>query len=168
MKLLYLGLKIFSATGGIEQVNRNWLYALSHLADKGKLRFKAISLYDQTSDDRYVQPLNFNGFNKNPFLFGLSTIWNSFSSNVIVISHLNLSLFALIAKLVNPRLKIIVQLHGIEAWANLSGVQERLLNQANKILAVSEFTRNIVLNKYPKLKDKIIVFNNGTSQGLKG
>ena len=160
MKLLYLGLKIFSATGGIEQVNRNWLYALSHLADKGKLRFKAISLYDQTSDDRYVQPLNFNGFNKNPFLFGLSTIWNSFSSNVIVISHLNLSLFALIAKLFNPRLKIIVQLHGIEAWANLSGVQERLLNQANKILAVSEFTRNIVLNKYPKLKDKIIVFNN--------
>ena len=51
-------------------------------------------------------------------------------------------------------------MHGIEAWANLSGVQERLLNQANKILAVSEFTRNIVLNKYPKLQDKIIVFNN--------
>ncbi len=160
MKLLYLGLKIFSATGGIEQVNKNWLFALSNLADKGKLSFKAISLYDQASDDRYVHPLNFNGFNNNPFLFGLSTIWNSFSSNVIVISHLNLSLFALIAKLVNPRLKIIVQLHGIEAWANLSGVQERLLNQANKILAVSEFTRNMVLSKYPKLRDKIIVFNN--------
>lgn len=160
MKLLYLGLKIFSATGGIEQVNKNWLFALSSLADKEKLRFMAMSLYDDDSDGRYVHNLNFRGFKNNPFLFGLSTIWNSFSSNVIVISHLNLSLFALIAKLLNPSLKIIVQLHGIEAWANLSGVQERLLNQAHKILTVSKFTRDIVLNKYAKLENKIIVFNN--------
>jgi glycosyltransferase involved in cell wall biosynthesis len=160
MKLLYLGLKVFSATGGIEQVNKNWLFALSSLADKGKLKFMAMSLYDDNSNGRYVHNLNFRGFKNNPFLFGLSVIWNSFSSNVMVISHLNLSLFALIAKLLNPRLTIILQLHGIEAWANLSGVQERLLNQSYKILAVSKFTRNTVLNKYPKLENKIIVFNN--------
>jgi phosphatidylinositol alpha-1,6-mannosyltransferase len=160
MRVLYLSLKIFSATGGIEQVNKNWLFALNNLGDIGKLSFKAISLYDNVSDDRYINRLNFKGYNSNPFQFILSTVWNSFSSKVLVISHLNLSLFALIAKLFNPRLKIIVQLHGIEAWVNLSGLQERLLNQAHQILAVSEFTRNTVLNKYPKLKDKIIVFNN--------
>lgn len=160
MKVLYLGLKIFSATGGIEQVNKNWLFALSNLSDKERLQFKAFSLYDDACDKRYVQPLNFKGFNKNYFLFVLSVIWNSFNSNVIVISHLNLSLFALLAKLFNPRLKIIVQLHGIEAWANISGVQERLLNQAQQILTVSNYTKKIITEKYPTLKDKTIVFNN--------
>lgn len=160
MKLLYLGLKIFSATGGIEQVNKNWLFALNNLSDKGKLQFKAFSLYDNSSDNRYVHPLNFKGFNKNYLFFILSVIWNSFSSNILVISHLNLSLFALIAKLFNPRLKIVVQLHGIEAWANISGVQERLLSQAHQILAVSEYTSKVILSKYPTLEHKIIVFNN--------
>lgn len=159
MKVLFLGLKIFS-TGGIEQVGKNWLYALSSITNKNKCTFQAISLYDSENENRYIEPQKIIVCKGNKYKFGLVAIWKAITSDVVIIPHLNLSLFVLIAKLINPKIKIYVQLHGIEAWANLSGVQERMLNQAEGILSVSQFTMNNVLDRYPNLKSKSRVLSN--------
>ncbi len=160
MNILFLGLKIFGATGGIEQVNRNWLFALTSLHKKHNYKWKSISMYDNSIDTKYVDVNHFDYCKGNRWIFGFKSIWAAINANVVIISHLNLSLFVLIAKLVNPRLKIVVQLHGIEAWANLSGVQERLLFYADKILAVSKFTKESIVNRYPDLSEKLLVLHN--------
>ncbi len=160
MKLSYLALKIFSAKGGIEQVNKNWLFALNEISKKEKLTYKVYSMYDENFDKRYISKNNFNAFQKNKILFAIKSIWNCIISDVVVLSHLNLSVFALIAKLINPKLKIVIQLHGIESWRELSGIQELLLEKSYQILAVSNYTATVIKNTYPKHQQKIKVFNN--------
>lgn len=160
MKITYLALKIFSAKGGIEQVNKNWLFALKEISKTRNISYKVCSMYDKSYDERYINKNQFNSFNGNKLLFALKTIWHSVNANYVVLSHLNLSIVALIAKLLNPKLKIIIQLHGIEAWRELSGVQELLLEKADTILAVSSYTANIINNRYPKHQHKTKVFHN--------
>ncbi len=160
MKINYFALKIFSAKGGIEQVNKNWLSALRDIASKGKLSYRVFSMYDDNYDERYIEKQLFNGCKSNKVLFALTSIWSSIFADVIVLSHLNLSLFALIAKLVNPKLNIIIQLHGIESWRELSGTQELLLEKSDQILAVSNYTASVIRNRYPKHQHKVIVFHN--------
>jgi|GEM_PF-1540131 len=158
-RVLFLGLKIF-AVGGIEQVNKNWLYAFSKLSKEKSFMFKALSVYDEGIDYRYVDEQLIEVYKSNRWLFGLKAIWNAIRSDVVVISHLNLSLFVSIAKLISPRTKLFVQVHGIEAWRELSGVQEKLLLQAHSILAVSDFTKQSLISRYPNLESKTIVLPN--------
>lgn len=158
-RVLFLGLKIFSV-GGIEQVNKNWLYAFSKLSKEKSVSFKALSIYDDNIDKRYVDENTIEVCNSNKWLFGLKAIWNAIRSDVVIISHLNLSLFVSIAKLISPRTKLFVQVHGIEAWRELSGIQEKLLFQAHSILAVSDFTKQSLISRYPSLESKTIVLPN--------
>lgn len=158
-RVLFLGLKIFSV-GGIEQVNKNWLYAFSRLSKEKKFAFKALSIYDDEIDNRYIDEKSIEVCKSNRWIFGLKAIWNALRSDIVVISHLNLSLFVSIAKLISPRTKLFVQVHGIEAWRELSGVQEKLLFQAHSILAVSDFTKQSLISRYPSLEGKTIVLPN--------
>ncbi len=160
MRLSYLALKIFSAKGGIEQVNKNWLFALHQISKNEKFSYKVYSMYDDKHEEQYIRERLFNAFHKNKFLFTVKSIWGSINSDIVIVSHLNLAVFALIAKLMNPRIKIIIQLHGIESWRVLTGTQELLLEKADHILAVSKYTANIMTAKYPKHQQKIKVFNN--------
>jgi glycosyltransferase involved in cell wall biosynthesis len=51
--------------------------------------------------------------------------------------------------------------HGIEIWGDLSGIQKRVLNNADRIIAVSNFTKAEVAKKHNIPSDKIVVCNNG-------
>jgi len=148
------------SVGGIEQVCKNWLYALSSLEQKRAIRFRSISMYDEMIDERYIQKNKIEVCKSNRWAFGLKAIWNAVRSDVVIIPHLNLSLFVLVAKLISPKTRVYVQVHGIEAWAELSGLQERLLLQADGVLAVSKFTKDVLLRKYPELDSKIIILPN--------
>lgn len=159
MKVLFLGLKIFS-TGGIEQVCKNWLFALSSLHQQKKIKFSSISMYDNRIDEKYIAKDLIITTEGNRWKFGLKAIWKSIWADVVIIPHLNLSIFVLVSKYINPKLKVIIQLHGIEAWANLSGVQERMLLQADSILAVSNFTLKNIVERYPQLQTKARVLSN--------
>ncbi|MCO5287723.1 MAG: hypothetical protein M9898_15045 [Chitinophagaceae bacterium] len=65
-----------------------------------------------------------------------------YPSRVVVISHINLALPALIIKSIAPRTRIIVLAHGIEVWDKLEGIKKKLLEKADRVVAVSNFTRN--------------------------
>lgn len=158
-KVLFLGLKIFS-TGGIEQVCKNWLHALTILEQKKKITFRALSMHDENIDKHYISNSKIELFSSGKWKFGFKAILTAVQSDIVIIPHLHLSLFVLIAKLINPKLKIYTQVHGIEVWGNLSGVQERMLLQSERILAVSSFTRDSIVNRYPELSNKVIVLPN--------
>lgn len=160
MKVVLLTLKTFSSNGGIEQVSRNWLYALSRISANSKFKFKGISMYDDFVLPEYIDENRYDVCSGNRVLFAFKSIFNCINADYVVLTHLNLSLFALIAKLINPRLKIVIQLHGIEAWKKLSGVKELALMQSNKILAVSGHTKKIVDKHYPLVQNKTLVLPN--------
>jgi len=64
--------------------------------------------------------------------------------DLIVIGHISLSPLALLAK---PPAKVSVIAYGIEAWRSLTFAQRKALRRADRILAISEYTRSELLKR---------------------
>ena len=115
-KILFLTLHTFSLTGGIEKVNRAIVKALADL----KKDYQLLSMYDGAVDERYTTAKTFKGFKGNRIAFALSTFSRSINANVVIVSHINLLIFAWLIKKLKPRTRIILMAHGIEVWADLA------------------------------------------------
>lgn len=158
MKIQYLALTIFSVRGGIEQVSKNWLYTLNRFFNNDIVN--VTSLYDYSSDAKYIDADKFKGYSGNKIQFIINSVLCGIKSDVNIFSHIHLSIIALSIRLFNRKTKIVFQLHGIEVWRELSFIQKFSLRISDQIICVSEYTKNVVLNKYPELSNKTIVLNN--------
>lgn len=158
MRIQYLALTIFSVRGGIEQVSKNWLYALNRFFKSDKLKVSA--LYDNSSDVKYIDDDKFKAYSGNKIQFIIKSVLYGIKSDVNIFSHIHLSIIAVLIRLLNRKTKIIFQLHGIEVWRDLSYIQKLALRITDQIICVSDYTKSVVLNKYSDLSDKIIVLNN--------
>ncbi|RZK22945.1 MAG: hypothetical protein EOO43_09035, partial [Flavobacterium sp.] len=163
--MILITLKIFSLTGGIEKVSRSLAKALLDLQKIHKNKndnLKVISLCDKTIqvNELYCEKQDFKGFNGNKILFGLIAPIIALRSNVIILSHINLLLIAVIVKLFSPKKRIILLAHGIEVWRNLSGWKKRFIRKNVEIWAVSRHTADILINKHKISSQNITVLNN--------
>ena len=59
INVLFLTLKTFSHTGGIEKVNRILMKAGTDLQTEHQIKFNALSLYDTEPDERYIKKRRF-------------------------------------------------------------------------------------------------------------
>jgi phosphatidylinositol alpha-1,6-mannosyltransferase len=157
-KIVLLTLKTFSAMGGIERVNRVLMKTCSDVIPQAERYFSASSLYDDQADEHYMKGA-FRGFKGNRIGFMLNSLYHSFFADTIILTHINLSFPGLLIKLLNPRCKIILMVHGIEVWRRLSGIQEALLKKADVIIAVSHYTRQRLLELHTLDEKKIRVLN---------
>lgn len=158
MKIHYVALTIFSARGGIEQVSKNWLYTLNNFSDTDTI--KVSSLYDSSYDSKYIEEKKFNAFSASKIKFIIKSILTGINSDVNIFSHIHLSIIAVLIRIFNPKTKIIFQLHGIEVWRELTYIQKLALKISDQLICVSDYTKNVVLNKFPELSKKTIVLNN--------
>lgn len=140
--LLYLYLKAHTGTGGIEQVTRNVLHALDA---------PALSPYE--------------GPGKGAFRF-LFTLLRQRTQSVLA-AHINLAPAVFLLALLHPRLRIVLQAHGIEVWQPLRGWKRWLLRRADRILAVSEYTRRQIMERHGIPGDKIVVLPNSLPPGYR-
>ena len=150
MKVFFLYLKAFSFTGGIEKFNRSFLKALHELSVDGFIDADASSSYDTVTDEKYFPRNRFTGFGGRRKAFVFSSVLKCFKYDAVVIGHINLAVVACIMKKIRPSLRLVVVTHGIEVWKTQSGYKKKLLEQADIILSVSQFT-----------KEKILEFNPG-------
>jgi glycosyltransferase involved in cell wall biosynthesis len=171
-KVLHLSLATFSLTGGIEKVNRVCLKALVDLQTErhfGEVR--GYCLHDLKTvhvdlkgatipPESYISAAQFKGFGKNRLQFMLQSIWACLTSDIIVISHINLAPMLLLGKFLNPKAKFILYAHGIEIWCQLGKIKKLALLKADKVLAVSNFTKHQIELKHYIGKGKIEVLNN--------
>ena len=113
-KVLFLTLRTFSITGGIEKVCRVLTRTLYDLSVKDLITPRAFSMYDRTADRdaKYILKEQFKGFNGNRIGFSLAAITEGIRSNVVILSHINLLFFALLIKRLSPKTKIILFVHG--------------------------------------------------------
>lgn len=154
---VFIYLSAFKQIGGIETVNRSIMYCLNR---SYSIPSYCIGLHDKLCDQRYLPPYYFKGFSGKRIQFLFYLIRNSRSWNKVIAGHINLAPAIYLMKKLNPSLEIIVIAHGIEVWDKQKKFNKWLLNKANKIISVSEYTKHQLNNNSGITNEKIDVFHN--------
>ncbi|MCW3090850.1 MAG: glycosyltransferase family 4 protein [Ferruginibacter sp.] len=162
-RTLFLTLRIFSATGGIEKVSRVAGKALQDIAnnDKGS-SLKVFSMYDQQGDieERYFGAGIFRGFRKQKAKFVYAAIREGIGCKQVILSHSNLLLAGWLIKMFSPKTRLILLAHGIEVWSPFSMFKNKMLKNCDLVLAVSSFTKARMMAVHGLEAEKIIILNN--------
>ena len=153
-KILFTYLVAFGKTGGLEKVNRTILKCLSSFNNQN-INIEAWSLYDENIDSKYFPLADFKGFGKSKIKYVFELILNHRRWEKVLVGHINLAFVIRIIKFLNPKLKIILIVHGIEVWDILKSNKLWLLENADRVISVSDFTKNIILNQ-SNVKEKNI------------
>ena len=158
--VLFLSLKSFCQTGGIEKVNRILMKVGTDLRKEHLIRFNAIDCYDNLPAPEYISPNRFKGFRGNILHFIWSASLKGSKCDSVILGHINLAWVGIIIKTLSPKTKIYVLAHGIEVWRKLKYNKRYLLHKADFILPVSTYTRDILIKKHGVNPLKCIVLNN--------
>lgn len=161
--ILFLTLRIFSATGGIEKVCKVVCLALHELTkNDGVNRLKVLSMYDcqDEVEEKYLPGSCFEGFKKKKLRFVFNAVQQGVKADIVLLSHINLLSIGYLIKSVSPKTKIVLFTHGIEVWGTLSAPRKKMLATCTKILAVSRFTRDSLIQQQDLLAGKIEILNN--------
>jgi phosphatidylinositol alpha-1,6-mannosyltransferase len=161
-KILLFTLQSFSTTGGIQKMTRTLAHSLNHIAVNDKWDFDMYSAYDTNQDlmPQYLPPEKFRGFNANRSSFVIQAIKKGINADVVILTHINLALVGLIIKKINPKTKVWLIAHGIEVWRPLSFFQNAFLKHCDKVVSVSNFTKQQMMSRHDISEDKCAILNN--------
>ncbi|CAH0166441.1 GDP-mannose-dependent alpha-(1-6)-phosphatidylinositol monomannoside mannosyltransferase [Pedobacter sp. Bi27] len=162
VKVLFLTLKTFSLTGGIEKVCRTLCRVLYDLSEDELVQSTVYSMYDKNTDrdSRYLSKSQFRGFAGRKEHFVVQSFLCGLKADVILLSHIHLINIVFFIKRIHPNKKIYLLAHGIEVWKKLSDSKLKMLNQLDKIICVSKFTADKIMEMHQIPADRIEVLNN--------
>lgn len=166
---MLLTLQTFSSTGGIQKMTRTLAFSLNQVCNEKQWAFKTFSAYDADDDlmTQYIPAENFKGFKIKRASFVLNTLKEAKRTDIIILSHINLAIVGLLIKMINPKCKIWLIAHGIEVWRQLSAVQRKIVNKSDKIICVSEFTKQQMIKQHQTDAEKCVVLNNAIDPFMK-
>ena len=121
------------------------------------------SMYDQQEDafnNPYFPSENFRGFGINKPRFIKETVQAAFKYDQVILSHINLLPVGWLIRKLSPGTKLILLAHGIEIWYPLNRYKKRMLRVCDKVIAVSNYTRDQVSEVHGVPGSKISVLNN--------
>ncbi|WP_337871789.1 glycosyltransferase family 4 protein [Ignavibacterium sp.] len=160
MNIYFLLLSAFKYTGGLEKFNRAFMKALDEISLEQNFELLVKSSHDELPHERYIPKKKFEGFGGSKIKFAMHCLVEAHRIDIAFIGHINLAPVAVLLKLLNPKIKLILIGHGIEIWDKQILIKKILLKWAYKILAVSNFTKNQIVSKNKVDRDKIIIFPN--------
>ncbi len=160
-EVLFLTLKVFSSTGGIEKVCRIAGKAMYENCTRFNKKLKIFSMHDNqesAADNLYFPMEIFTGFSAHKINFMRDALLQGRKTRLVILSHINLLLAAWLIKKLHPSVKIILFAHGIEVWQPLNSFKRKMLNCCDEIVSVSEYTQNkmIELHKVDPLKCSVM------------
>lgn len=157
-----LTLKIFSATGGIEKVCRVAGKALYENSGEEEGQVKILSMYDrqQDIDAKYFPAAIFRGFGIRKLQFTCAAVRRGIGSKVVIMSHVNLLMVGFLVKLFSPKTRLVLIAHGIEVWRLLPFRKRIMLRRCDKVITVSRFTREKMIELYGIPPAKLTILNN--------
>ena len=159
--ILFLTLRTFSGTGGIEKVSKLVGKALHELkGNNGNLSIW--SMYDEhyDSEGKYFPAKYFRGYGKQKMTFMAKAINKGRKADMVILSHINLLPVGYLIKIASPKTKLILIAHGIEVWEPFSQRAKRMIPKCDLILCVSEYTRNVLETVNQIATNKLRVLNN--------
>ena len=162
VKFLFLTLKTFSFTGGIEKVCRSLSRVLYDLSEDKQVQSTVYSMYDKNTDrdSRYLSKPQFRGFAGRKEHFVVQSFLCGLKADVILLSHIHLINIVYFIKKIHPRKRIYLLAHGIEIWKKLSDSKLKMLNKLDKIICVSHFTADKIMEMHHIPAGRIEVLNN--------
>lgn len=160
--VMFLTLRTFSLTGGIEKVSKIAGKALYELCGDAGKNMSVYSMYDDTNDIdvKYFPKKNFKGFGIKRLRFTEKALLAGVKNDVVILSHVNLLPVGYLVKLFSPKTKLVLIAHGIEAWKTFKGLQKRMLFKCDTILSVSQYTKEVLINLNHFPSEKIQILNN--------
>ena len=169
-KIILFTLQTFSTTGGIQKMTRTLAHSLFQLSKQGNWNFRLLSLYDSRYDlmDRYLPAKNFTGFGNHRLRLGWETIITAENADIVILSHINLSLVGIVIKLLNPKCRLWLIVHGIEVWRPVNFIKRAFLKiYCDKIVCVSDFTSKQMIHWHHSDPNKCVVLNNAVDPFVK-
>jgi len=150
-KICYFNLATYSQTGGIENFNKTFLKALDNLNKS----ISSVSVYDKETKDKY-QNIEFKNFDQDKVAASLYLLKNIYKIEKLIVAHINLLPIVIIAKVLNPKLKIYLSIYGIEVWKKLPFIYRSFLTKV-KILSISTYTTDMFM-KYNNISQDNIYY----------
>ncbi len=161
--ILFLTLKVFAATGGIEKVCRVAGKAMYEMSIMKPVCAHVYCMYDKQSDaddNKYFPSEMFRGFGTAKVKFILASVRKGIQCDTVVISHINLLLVGWLIKKISPSTRIILFAHGIEIWGQLNRRKKMMLKCCDRIIPVSRFTSEKIQEIHQVDAMKCRVLNN--------
>jgi phosphatidylinositol alpha-1,6-mannosyltransferase len=161
-KILLFTLQTFSTTGGIQKMTRTLAHSLNQIARINNWNFKTLSFYDADTDlmPQYLPAKNFKGFATKKTSFAINSLKEAATADIVILSHINLTMVGLAIKVINPKCKIWLIAHGIEVWRPLTLCKKFILNKCDKIICVSNFTKQQITTLHNTNPSHCTVLNN--------
>jgi len=168
-KVILFSLQTFSTTGGIQKMTRTLAHSIHQLAKRNTWDFNLWSLYDSAKDlmPQYLPTDKFKAFKLRRLSFITQAIFQAKKTDIIIISHINLAIIGILIKTINPKCKIWLIAHGIEVWRPLSKPKSIFLKRCDKIICVSNFTRQQMIERHNTDPEKCRVLNNAVDPFMK-
>jgi glycosyltransferase involved in cell wall biosynthesis len=165
--VLFLFTEVF-ATGGIQRFNQTILDACQLLG----IDATVLALHDSsqpTSPRAVPAGWTFVGFsgNRHRFAFAAARAFLGNRFDRVLIGHVNFLVLASVFRLLAPMStsKTLLIAHGIEVWQGIGAVLRLALGRLDRILCVSRYTRQRILDQAPGLRpDRLIVFPNALAE----
>jgi phosphatidyl-myo-inositol dimannoside synthase len=162
-RVLFLFTEVF-ANGGIQRFNQTILEACDRLG----IHSQVLSLNDSAASiAKHVKHENLSvvGFSGNRLRFALAVVGALLRDRYdrVLIGHINFLTLAVSALLLRPfhRLPTMLIAHGIEVWSGIDGARRSALSRITRILCVSHYTRQRILDQAPALvADRLTIFPN--------
>lgn len=168
MKTIFIAQEVYSNFGGIQKFNSRFIDALNNKNLKETI--EEIVVIIKNDNPTKQKNKNLRGkilqFDGNFLKFLLASLHESISSETIIIGHINLLPIGVFAKILNPKIKIVLIIHGIEAWGDRRfrkfTWRDRFMIDyfVSKILSVSNYTAEKILKNTSFSKKNIILFPN--------
>lgn len=161
-KIMFLTLRTFSTTGGIEKVSKVAGKALHELTVEQGGHLHIFSMYDEQHevDEKYFPANIFSGYDIRKLKFIRKCVKVGIGYDAVILSHINLMLAGFLIKLFSPKTKLILIAHGIEVWMPFNGYKKYMLRQCDRIVTVSDYTKNVMIKLNHLPKEKFTVLNN--------
>jgi len=148
----------FGGRGGIAQYNRDFFAALANSS-----LVSSISILPRRAPDPFVLPPGIS--QAAPHLGRVAYIQGALRGaldrpvDMVFCGHLYMAPLALLIARWH-RAKLIVQMHGIEAWPRPGQLRQRAVEAADLILCVSRFTRSSVIEWASIAPERVLVLPN--------
>jgi phosphatidylinositol alpha-1,6-mannosyltransferase len=163
--VLFLALDTYSRIGGIQAFNQRIIACLATAA--GELPLVHI-MRDVQEDVKQRSSARIKAFGANRFGFICASVAAARRVQMLLVGHINLLPVAILCRLANPALRIVLFAHGDEVWADPTYRRKRfyeplLLAAVDIIASVSDFTARRMAAAFGVSAQKFIIFPNAVS-----
>ncbi len=168
--VLFLALDTYGRIGGIQRFNQRIVTALAAIsADKGWRSPVVHLMRDGPADIPEATPAAITAFGPRRFAFILRSVAAARRCRILFLGHINLLPVGLLCKLLAPKVRLVLFVHGDEVWNDPAYRRMRfyeplLASAVSRITSVSAFTANRMRQAFKLAPAKFRIVPNATDE----